>query len=90
MSIFKKSSSDGIGIPWLWQLPNNHPFYDAAIEHDKAYDDKRAGIIADKTSSLVDTKFLLDCLEVAGDSWKLKAQAYLFYYLCRAWGAIYW
>lgn len=80
----------GLGVPWLWQLPSNHPFHEAAIKHDIAYDDRRSGRLSDTTSHRVDRLFLEDCLKIAGNNWKLKSQAYLFYYICRVWGAIYW
>lgn len=28
----------GIGISWLWGLPETHPFTSVALEHDKAYE----------------------------------------------------
>ena len=80
----------GLGIEKIWGLPESHVFHEAAVKHDTAYDERRAGLLNDKTSSLVDTRFLLDCLEKAGSSLWLKAQAYFFYSLTRAWGFLNW
>lgn len=86
------SNWEGLGIDWLWGLPESHPFHDAAIEHDRAYDKRRAGLISDETSSLVDTAFLVHCLQIADalDSFYYKIQAYFFYGLARAWGVLRW
>lgn len=76
---------EGLGVPWLWQLPDTHPFHEAGVRHDRAYDER----IGD-SSWVVDRIFLNECLEIAGTSRLLKVQAYLFYLIVRAWGAIYW
>lgn len=75
---------EGIGISWLWKLSDSHPFYFAGVTHDRAYDFK-----IHKTSYQADQIFLEECLSVA-DTWSLKSQAYLFYALARAWGAVRW
>lgn len=33
----KERERIGIGIPWLWQLPDDHRFFKAAVYHDAAY-----------------------------------------------------
>lgn len=75
----------GLGISWLWKLPDSHPFFEAGIKHDAAYDKMELS-----SSYQADKIFLEDCLKVAGNSYKLKAQAYLFYILCRIWGFFKW
>jgi hypothetical protein len=75
---------EGLGISWLWKLPNTHPFYKAGVNHDRAYDNKIS-----KTSFEADQIFLKECLSVASTVW-LKTQAYTFYYLARAWGLVNW
>lgn len=74
----------GLGISWLWKLPDTHPFYFAGVNHDRAYDLKIS-----KTSYEADQVFLKECLSVANTAW-LKAQAYLFYGLVRVWGYYRW
>jgi hypothetical protein len=74
----------GLGISWLWKLPNTHPFYYASVLHDIRYDQKEY-----PTSYEADQEFLVNCLNVATTP-LLKAQAYLFYFLCRAWGKFRW
>lgn len=78
------SEPEGLGISWLWKLPNTHPFYFAGVNHDRAYDNK-----LDKTSYRIDQIFLKECLNVA-DTLFLKIQAYTFYSLARAWGLVKW
>ena len=85
---------DGIGIPWLWQLPESHPFHQAALVHDHEYDLMLEGK-QDKTLWEVDTSFLEACLELASmyTGWpllKLRTQAYLFFALAHTWGLVRW
>jgi hypothetical protein len=75
----------GLGISWLWKLPESHPFYKAGVIHDARYDDKLT-----PTSYEADREFLMNCLYLAKDNSALKVQAYFFYYLCRAWGSFRW
>lgn len=79
----------GIGISWLWMLPDSHPFFRAAVRHDQAYVDQFAGVSTEPTSKKADKRFLADCLLVS-DTFKLKSEAYLFYGIVRAWGALRW
>lgn len=81
---------NGLGIEWLWGLPENHPFHYAGLMHDKAYDMRKAGIIKDKTSKRVDDLFLQDCLLLSTNSLWLKTQAYVFYLMARCWGHFRW
>ena len=74
----------GLGVSWLWKLPNTHPFYVASIIHDRRYDEKNH-----LTSYEADREFLENCLAVSS-TWILRSQAYLFYLLCRAWGYYRW
>lgn len=76
---------EGLGVEWLWQLPDTHPFHSAGVKHDQAYDLK-----LQSTSKEVDDIFLKECLEIAGSSLKLKTQAYFFYALARTWGFFRW
>lgn len=75
---------EGLGISWLWKLPNTHPFFHAGVIHDLRYDEK-----AYPTSIEADREFLFNCLGVSDSLW-LKTQAYLFYGLVRAWGRFRW
>lgn len=75
----------GLGVSWLWKLPESHPFTPAGIKHDLAYD-----TMLEPTSKKADDEFLKDCLKIAGNDLKLKAQAYLFYYIIRIWGFFRW
>jgi hypothetical protein len=75
----------GLGITWLWQLPDTHPFHLAGVEHDRAYEERKHS-----SSKHADRIFLARCLEIAGSSWWLRGQAYLFYGLVRAWGVVAW
>ena len=89
-----KDPSAGIGIPWLWQLPVNHPFHQAATAHDHEYDLMLQGKQT-KTLWEVDRAFLNACLELAQiyEGWgyyKMVAQAYLFFTLAHAWGIVRW
>jgi len=75
---------EGLGISYLWQLSDTHPFHFAGVKHDRAYDLKIG-----PSSKPYDDEFLKDCLSVANTVY-LKAQAYLFYLLVRSWGALKW
>lgn len=86
----KEESPPGLGIAWLWQLPNDHPFYNAAIWHDAMYDAKIKNLLSDSSSKRIDKRFLALCLEASKNSKKLKMQAYLFYFLSRVWGSFRW
>lgn len=81
----------GIGISWLWFEPDTHPFYQAALVHDEHYELMYAGK-SDLTLKQVDDAFLSSMLEIARKrkSLKLKAQAYLFYYIAHTWGVFKW
>jgi hypothetical protein len=77
----------GLGVSWLWKLPNTHPFYIAGVAHDIAYENKIGN-----SSYPYDRIFLETCLKIAKEkkSLSLKAQAYLFYGLARLWGIVRW
>lgn len=79
----------GIGISWLWMLPDTHPFFEAAVWHDQQYTDREDGVLLDSDSRRVDKFFYEMCLEAAETSWQ-RHQAYLFYRVVRVWGIIYW
>lgn len=84
---------DGIGIYWLWQFPQSHPFTPAAKKHDKAYEDRKAGKNSNATSKADDATLLVDMLAIAKNQENREyytAQAYLFYFLARAWGTVRW
>lgn len=86
----------GIGIAWLWKLPDSHPFQPAALKHDAYYDDMRAGAPMTETSELVDYVFYKDCLAIADAQPTLvkrlfyRLQAKLFYLIARQWGKKAW
>ena len=86
----------GIGIAWLWKLPDEHPFQKAALKHDAAYDLMRAGASPFATSEEPDMEFFRDCLRAAIEQPTLRKiefyifEAELFYRLVRAWGRLRW
>ncbi len=68
---------------------SDDPFSAACEWHDLQYRRKE-----DKKSILsrkrVDEQFLKQMLEIAGDSWKLKAKAYFYYRVARLFGGPLW
>jgi hypothetical protein len=80
----------GIGLAWLWMLPDSHPFYWAAVKHDLRYDLRRAGLSSAETSAHADERFYQDCLEAAGEVLALRMEAGIFYQIVRLVGAIRW
>lgn len=80
----------GIGISWLWMLPDTHPFQRAALAHDQFYDARAKGTCLHETSEFADRVFYELCVEAADDSRKLKALAWLFYRIVRVWGFFNW
>jgi len=87
----------GIGVKWLWKLPDSHPFYFPAVEHDRDYDLMRAGKSPWPTSEAADFRFYKGCVHRAADvsesAWDLDTyliEARTFYQIVRAWGALKW
>lgn len=83
------------GIGWkLFRLPDSHPFYRAAVQHDRAYDDIIAGT-STKTLLQYDREFLRNMLRIAkAEGWKrqdpgeaamFNRQAWIFYKIVRMW-----
>lgn len=85
-----RDKEKGIGISWLWMLPEEHPFFPAASWHDDQYDLRAAGLLDDTNSAEVDRYFYAMMREIAGDSLALKVQAWTFYKISRAWGILNW
>lgn len=79
---------DGVGIAWLWFIAD-HPFHVPAVWHDQQYVLQEHGQQS-FTRKQVDRIFYVECLNIAGDDWKLKAQAKLFYGIVRALGWCWW
>lgn len=61
----------------VFSLPSDHPFTPACKIHDGMYECYFLGWPIDLKAS--DKELLKNMLEIAGSSWKLKAEAYLFY-----------
>jgi len=86
----------GVGIAWLWKLPDTHPFYRAALYHDSEYDLMREGKSPYESSAIPDLAFYRKCIRAAAeqeDILKIEyylAQAKTFYILIRMWGRIRW
>ncbi len=86
----------GIGVAWLWKLPDSHPFFLAAVNHDREYDLLRAGQSPYKSSKIPDTNFYKECVEACSKLATVGAidfhlaQARVFYSLVRSWGALRW
>lgn len=83
----KDDTANKLGISWLWALPETHPLTPAGWIHDQLY---RSDISKNLSRRYADKVFLEICNRLAGDSWKLKAQAHLFYRLVRIFGGRFW
>lgn len=86
----------GVGIAWLWKLPDTHPFFRPALRHDAEYDLVKAGASPYTSSAVPDLHFFQDCVTecaklqtVASINWYL-SEANTFYGLIRTWGAVRW
>lgn len=80
--------ANGCGIgPFM--TGTSDPLYSACLLHDQFYikNKKHGGEALRKEQ---DKKFLIVMLALAGDSNKLKAKAYTYYYLARGFGWIPW
>ena len=75
---------DGLGISWLWGLPETHPFQQPGLNHDAHYE------LHDVSQLEADKQFLRECVSIADGSLKLRAEAYLFYSIVRMIGWYYW
>ena len=86
----------GIGIAWLWKLPDTHPFFQAAIRHDAEYDLMREGKSPHPSNEIPDLHFYQDCLLAIAKLDSVVAiefylfQAHVFYGLIRTWGSVRW
>lgn len=86
----------GIGLAWLWKLPDTHPFFMAAVRHDKQYDLMREGQSPWRSSEMPDYFFYSECVHAASQQpdakliTKYVKQARLFYCLTRCWGKMRW
>lgn len=79
----------GCGISHIWATSPNDPLQEACAWHDAAYlegSDEQQRF----TRRVVDKTFLDKMLNIAGGNWKLKARAYLYYYIVRAFGHYWW
>ena len=83
----KDDEANKLGISWLWALPISHPLTPAGWIHDQLY---RSDISKNLSRRYADRVFLEICNRLAGNSWKLKAQAHLFYRLVRLFGGNFW
>lgn len=86
----------GLGIAWLWKLPDDHPFQKAGLEHDGEYDLMREGRSPYATSLEPDLNFYRSCIRAAAEQQSMSDietylfEAGLFYRLVRAWGHFKW
>lgn len=86
----------GIGIAWLWKLPDTHPFFEAAVNHDGEYDLMREGKSPYDSSAIPDFHFYQDCVIAAAEQDSVAkieyylAQAHIFYALISTWGLKRW
>lgn len=74
----------GCGISWLWQVTND-PLKPACDWHDTIYEHRLDGVTTPPLA-VVDAEFLRMMLNLAGDSWRLRARAYFYWALARVWG----
>ncbi len=82
----KNDEFTGCGISDVWATDESDPFYKPCIDHDSIYSLKNPFV----TRHEADKVFLAKMLEIAGNSWGLKAKAYLYYFIVRCFGAPYW
>lgn len=78
----------GCGVSWLWETPLGDKFYYACRNHDLAYIRQARGDTSYPSSKTVDSVLLSEMLDAARGSPWLKARAYFFYGLARAYGAL--
>lgn len=83
----KDDEANKLGISWLWALPISHPLTPAGWIHDQLY---RSDISKNLSRRYADRVFLEICNRLSGNSWKLKAQAHLFYRIVRLAGSFFW
>lgn len=76
-----------LGVGWL-SLPMDHPLTRAAIAHDAAFSNPEYQ--RNHTRSEVDREFLRQALELAGDDFTLRTQAYAFFGIVRLCGHGWW
>lgn len=79
----------GIGLSKWWMEPDTHPFYSAAKWHDTEYDLMYKGY-RDLTLAQVDEQFFLLMKAAAGNSWRLRILAHVFYHIAHIYGLVYW
>jgi len=71
------------GLPWLIHTTVDDPFYKCCCKHDADY--QTLGCASTKD---IDLKFLKCCLKVAKTDKPLRARAWLYYRLARAYGIL--
>jgi hypothetical protein len=76
---------------WIFSLPTSHPFQPAFVLHDRAYKAKELGTLK-ASRKTVDKALLKNMLMIAKErkSLRLKAEAYLYYRIARAFGGFVW
>ena len=94
MRVFDLAYDKNIAIGYgVFTLPESHPFYRAAIQHDSRYDQKIAGTCT-MTLKQIDREFLRNCLRAAATQNWLRGtegaidyvfQAYACYAIVRGW-----
>lgn len=76
---------------WPFVTGPNDPFWPACVIHDRAWQDHIDGKTPYAHSSRpCDLEFLDNMLILAGDSWRLRIRAHLYYYIVRAYGELMW
>lgn len=86
----KEDPYDGCGISSAWATSENDPFHNACQLHDKFYSKNPS--LTKVTRKEADTIFLNAMIQIAKDrkSAKLKLRAYLYYYIARTFGGLFW
>lgn len=90
MSTFENDPNEACGYG-IFSLPKDHPFEPACQMHDRIFESRDSGFKS-RTRSEADSALLASMLRIADErkSAKLRIQAYAFYGLARAFGALFW
>ncbi len=75
---------------FLFRTGDGDPFRVACEIHDQRYANHEAAIGEIFTREQADSEFLHSMLETAGESWMLRAKAYGYYVIVKAFGGLIW
>ena len=79
----------GLGISYIWGLPETHPFHPAGVWHDEMYDLQEAGQLG-RSRKDVDLEFYGRMLSIAGNNRWMRFKAFTFYTIARTFGGLVW